>query len=132
RATTGTAAIPIWNEVMRVALQGNAPQPFADPGGLVTAQVCGDTGTAYDQTQQCSNVRTELFIQNQPPPPASQAFLQTVAIDTWTGLRANQYCSENVEMQTVVSINDQSAVQWLMSADGQAVAQAMGIPSDAQ
>lgn len=132
RATTGTAAIPIWNEVMRTALQGNPPAPFPDPGGLVAMQICADTGTAYDNTQQCGNVRSELFIQNQPPPPASQAFLQTAAIDTWTGQRANQYCSENVEMRTVINISDPTAVQWLTSADGQAVAQAMGIPAEAQ
>lgn len=131
-ATTSTAAIPVFNEVLRAALQGNPPQPFADPGGLVAIQICGDTGTAYDATQQCANVRTELFLQNQPPPPASQAFLQTAAIDTWTGQRANQYCSENVETRTVVNISDPTAVQWLLSADGQAVAQAMGIPADAE
>ena len=131
-ATTSTAAIPVFNEVMRAALVGNPPSQFPDPGGLVAIQVCGDTGTAYDATQQCTNVRTELFVQNEPPPPASQAFLQTAAIDTWTGLRANQYCGEYVETKTVVSISDPTAVQWLMSADGQAVAQAMGIPTDAE
>ncbi|MFO7321419.1 MAG: transglycosylase domain-containing protein [Chloroflexota bacterium] len=131
-ATTGTAAIPIWNEVMRAALRFSPPQPFPDPGGITTLQICADTGTAYDPNQECRTVRSELFLANQPPPPASQAFLQTVAVDTWTGLRANQYCGENVEMRTFVNIADPFAVQWLASPDGQATARALGMPEQVE
>ncbi len=76
-ATTALAAIPIWNEVMRSALQGNTPAAFPDPGGIVAAQICADTGTVYDPAQGCTGTRTELFLQNQPPPPASHHL--------WTG-----------------------------------------------
>ncbi len=129
-ATTGTAAIPIWHMVMQAALQGTNVQPFADPGGLVAAQICADTGTVFDPNQKCNSTRSEIFIQSQPPPPASQAFLQQVAVDTWTGLRANQFCGENVETRPVVRIDDPSAVAWLQTSDGQAWAQSMGFPDD--
>ncbi len=131
-ATTGTAAIPIWHMVMQAALQGTAVQPFADPGGLAAAQICSDTGVIYDQSQKCTSTRSEIFIQSQPPPPANQAFLQQAAVDTWTGLRANQFCSENVESRAFVRIDDPSAVTWLQTADGKAWATQMGFPDDVE
>lgn len=131
-ATTSTAAIPIWNEVMRTVLAAGQPQPFANPGGVVQMQICADTGTVYDPNQNCANIRNELFLQNQPPPAANQAFVLTAAVDTWTGFRANQFCPDNIETRTFVNITDQAAIQWLQSPAGAAYAQQLGLPAQVE
>jgi membrane peptidoglycan carboxypeptidase len=128
-ATTSNTAIPVWNTVIRAALQGNAPEPFNAPDGITQQQICASTGTLYDPnvTQICPDVRMELFLQNQLPPPAAEAFVRTIPIDTWTGLQANQYCPDNTTTGTFVNISDQSAIQWLNSAQGAAYAQSIGL-----
>ncbi len=127
--TSGLAAAPVWNAVMSVALQGTNPQPFAPPSGIVQQQICATTGTVYDPNVPCTVVRTEYFVQSQPPPSASIGFVQTVPVDTWTGLRANQFCPDAVVTQTFVNISDPSAIAWLNTAEGLAYAQSVGLPN---
>ncbi|MBK9746832.1 MAG: transglycosylase domain-containing protein [Chloroflexi bacterium] len=126
-STTQTSAVPVWNTVMRAALEGRRPDAFANPGGVVEQTICADTGTLFDQNIPCTTVRTELFMQNQLPPAAAASFLQTIPIDTWTGYRANQYCPDSVITDTFVSISDPTAVAWLNTPDGQVWAQSLGI-----
>lgn len=128
--STATATIPVWNAVMTRILQGSQPQPFADPGGVITAQICAETGTAFDASQNCATPRNELFIQSQPPPPATQSFVQTASVDTWSGMLANQFCPDSIENRTFVNIPDTAAVAWLMSAEGRAYAQQIGLPAE--
>jgi len=119
---------PLWNQVMTATLR-TMPQPegFAPPGdgSVVQTQICPDTGT--QPTPNCSSLRTEFFLANQPPPPATQAFVQQVSIDTWTGLRANELCPDNTVSGTFVNITDPSAVAWLNSPAGRATAQRLGL-----
>lgn len=126
-STTQTSAVPLWNAIMRVALEGRRPEAFANPGGVVEQTICSDTGTIYDANLPCGNVRNELFLQNQPPPAANASFLQTLPVDTWTGYRANQYCPDSVITQSFVNISDQAAIAWLNTGDGQVFAQQLGI-----
>jgi membrane peptidoglycan carboxypeptidase len=128
--TTQTSAVPIWNVVMRAALDGRPPEAFTNPGGVVQLQVCGDTGTAFDPAvnPNCSSLRAELFLETQGPPPANTSFVQTIAVDTWSGLRATTACPEYVETRTFANIDDPFALQWLNSAQGQAYAQQIGLP----
>jgi membrane peptidoglycan carboxypeptidase len=117
---------PMWNQIMVATLRTMpAPQPFPNPGGVVQAQICADTGT--QPTENCTSLRTELFVQNQLPPPADQAFVQKVDIDTWTGLRANNFCPDNKITGSFVRIDDPSAVQWLNSPAGSAIATRLGL-----
>ncbi|MCC6801468.1 MAG: penicillin-binding protein [Anaerolineae bacterium] len=127
--TSGLAAAPIWNAVMTSALQGTNPEPFNPPAGIVQQQVCADTGTLYDSAVPCTVVRGEYFVQSQPPPSGSQGFVQTLAVDTWTGLRANQFCPDSVANQTFVNITDPSALAWLQTAPGLAYAASIGLPN---
>ena len=115
------AAAPIWNTTITAALQGTSPQPFNPPQGIVQQQICADTGTAYDSSIPCSTVRTEYFVQSEPPPPASQGFVVSVPVDTWTGLKANQSCPDSVVTKTFVNINDPSAIAWLQTPHAQTV-----------
>ncbi len=126
---SGIAAAPIWNAVMAAALQGTNVEAFNPPQGIVQQQVCGDTGAVYDPNQACTFVRTEYFIQSSPPPAATAGFVQTVAVDTWTSLRANQFCAESVVTQTFVNISDPTAVAWLSTPQGAAWAASIGLPT---
>jgi membrane peptidoglycan carboxypeptidase len=125
--TSGLAAAPIWNTVMRTALQNlGQPGQFNPPNGIIAQPVCVDTGT--QPGLNCTAVRNEYFFQNQPPPPADQAFVQSVSVDTWTGLRANEFCPDNTQQRVFANLDDPFAVQWLNSPQGQATAQRLGLP----
>ncbi|PJF24792.1 MAG: hypothetical protein CUN53_16045, partial [Phototrophicales bacterium] len=54
-------------------------------------------------------------------------YLVNVAVDTWTGLRANANCPANQQAQTFVSIPDPSAIEWLRTPQGQPIALALGL-----
>ncbi len=130
--TSGLAAAPIWNAVMTSALQGTNPNPFNPPPGIMQQQICADTGTIYDQSVPCTTIRTEYFLSNQPPPGANQGFVQTVGVDTWTGLKANQFCTESVASQSFVNISDPSAIAWLNSPSGASYAKSLGLTTPVQ
>ncbi|MBI5670221.1 MAG: transglycosylase domain-containing protein [Chloroflexi bacterium] len=117
---------PLWNEVMQATLRTMpAPQPFTNPGGVVEVQICPLTGTL--PTPNCPSLRNELFLANQPPLPAEQSFVRQVAIDTWTGLQANQYCPDNQVVGTYINIDDPTAVAWLNTPAGQAYLRQLGV-----
>jgi membrane peptidoglycan carboxypeptidase len=128
-ANAQQAAVPIWNAIMRSALQGSSPN-FAPPNGIFQQQICSNTGAAFDPAQPttgCGSVRTELFVQSMPPLPAGTGFVQTVNIDTWSGLTANEFCPNNTIQQQYLSIDNPAAIQWLQTPQGQAWAQQNGI-----
>lgn len=128
---SGLAAAPIWNAVMREALQNTTPEPFIAPPSVVQRQVCAATGTIYDPSNplfNCPEVRTEFFLQSAPPPGPTEAFLQAVPIDTWTGLRANELCPQSVETEIFVVLNDPAALNWLNNdPQGLAYLQSLGV-----
>jgi len=57
------AALPIWMDYMRVALQGKPDVPWPVPPGIITAQVNPATGFASSSP----NAVTGYFLQNFPP-----------------------------------------------------------------
>lgn len=119
-----TAAAPLWNQVMRAALADNAPRRFNQPDSVGPQQICADTGAL--PTQICANVRSELFAANQPPPPAEEGFSATVRIDSWSGLRANEFCPDNIVEDQFVTIQDGAVINWLNN-QGQAYARRVGL-----
>ena len=126
--TTGfNSASPVWNQVMEAALRGRRPAEFQNPGGVVAREICRTTGTlSYDS---CPQRTTDIFIQDKFPPPPEQGFVQTIAIDSWSGLRANEFCDDFIVQETFASINDPSAVDWLNTTNaGRAFAQVVGLP----
>lgn len=122
------SAAPLWNRVMSTML-GTMPRPegFANPGGVVQAQICATTGTL--PAANCPSLRTELFLQNQPPPGPESSFVRNIEIDTWTGLLANEFCPDNRTAGTVINIPDAAAVAWLNSPAGAGTAAQLGITS---
>lgn len=126
--TTGfLAASPVWNLTMEAALRGRQIPEFQNPGGVITQEICRTTGTLY--YEGCPERTTGLFIQGKFPPPAEQGFVQAIAIDSWTGLRANEFCPDNVTQSTFANLADTSAINWLNTTnEGRAFAQLVGLP----
>ncbi|MBZ0277169.1 MAG: transglycosylase domain-containing protein [Anaerolineae bacterium] len=123
------AAAPIWQRVMQYTLSTMPPtSAFSSNGvpGLREYQVCVDTGTL--PPSNCTGLRSEIFLDNQPPAGADQAFVRQIQIDSWTGLIANEKCPTFTTTQTYVNIQDAAALQWLAGA-GRAVAQRLQLPS---
>lgn len=126
-----TAAAPVWNAVMTAAISGRTPTQFANPGGVVQDTICAETGTLASDT--CPTRITDIYIQTQPPPPATQGFVQTLNVDSWTGYLANEWCSENVTARTVANITDPFAVNWLVNTQpGRDFARRIGLPDNLQ
>ncbi|GAB5492318.1 MAG: hypothetical protein Phog2KO_25330 [Phototrophicaceae bacterium] len=129
-----TGAAPAWNAIMSEALNGVNPGTFDSPSGVVSDTVCQLTGTLAPQaTANCPTRVTEIFLQTQPPPAADAGFAITININSWNGLRANQWCAENVVTETFANINDTGAINWLTStAQGQQILSALGLPASLQ
>ncbi len=128
--TYGTSGInsaaPVWNAVMAAATQWQPPLPFENPGGVVAREICRSTGTLSFST--CPDPTTDLFLQEQYAPPPEQAFLQRVQVDSWTLLRANEFCTGHVIEQNFAAINDAATLEWLNSSEaGQAYAEGLGL-----
>lgn len=122
-------AAPAWNSVMRASLNGRDPGAFQVPTGVVQQTVCALTGTL--EGGNCPRRINELFVQTQPPPPADQGFVTNMAIDSWTGARANEWCPENVVTQDFSNISDGYANQWLNNtAQGRNILTALGLPQN--
>jgi len=120
-------AAPVWNATMRAILATmTAPDPFGNPGNIFQDDICVLTGAKPGEN--CPGIRSELFIVSQPPPPADQGVVVSIPIDTWTGLRATESCTENIEARTFANISDPFAVQWLGTAAGQPIARLLGLP----
>jgi len=68
----GRAALPMWMDYMRVALDGVPERPFNPPAGVVTVNIDRDTGALA--TPQTTNVMAEFFIAGTEPgaAPTSQ------------------------------------------------------------
>jgi hypothetical protein len=116
-----TGAAPIWNTVMTGTLQGTPPHEFPVPDTVTQATYCADWGTA--DFAECVNRGTEIFF-NANPPPSPDTVVQTLPIDQFSGLVANENCPDYVENRTFLSTSDATAINWLNStAEGQAWAQ---------
>ncbi|MFO7684108.1 MAG: penicillin-binding transpeptidase domain-containing protein, partial [Chloroflexota bacterium] len=87
-------AAPIWNSFMTQFHADKQPLDFIRPPGVIDAEICADSGTRPGP--DCQGRILEQFAGDQPPLDSSQDFLQKVAIDLWTNLRANEACREAV------------------------------------
>jgi len=126
------AAAPVWNQVMRAAIQNQSVPNFVQPNTVIgPAQVCSLTGTLVDAT--CAPRRNEWWLSSQQPPATAQGFVTTLNIDGWSGLIANDICNQNIVTTTFVNINDPFAVTWLnTTAQGQQYARQVGLVTPVQ
>jgi penicillin-binding protein 1B len=64
------AAVPIWADFMRQALDAYPAPAFTVPAGIVTAQI--DAGNGKLATAYCPVTRREIFIVGTEPPPCDE------------------------------------------------------------
>lgn len=122
------AAAPLWNEVMRNTIAGTQIGSFQRPANILQAQGCADTGTV-PAGNNCPRITNVEFISTRRPPTPEQGFFVTVEVDTWSGLMANQNCSENRTTRQFVNIPDATALNWINNTQqGRSYAQRIGLP----
>ena len=120
------SAAPLWNRVMAAANNLYPPGSFENPGGVVAREICRTTGTL--NFPSCPEPTTDLFLSEQDPPAPDVGFLQRVAVDSWTLLRANEFCTGHVIEQNFASVSDVAALEWLNNTDeGRAFAESLGL-----
>jgi penicillin-binding protein 1C len=82
-----TGAAPIWNEVIRIILQGQPDRPFVRPAGMVKVEICDLSGLL--PTADCPHVRTEWFIAGTEPTTPDNIY-HTLIVDSATGQLAGE------------------------------------------
>ena len=87
-------ASPIWNSFMTQYLANKQPLDFVRPSSVVDIEICRDSGARPGN--DCTDRRIERFAEDQLPLNSEQDFIQVVQLDQWSGLRANERCSETV------------------------------------
>ena len=117
--TTGlTGAAPIWAEFMKFANQnvagGNAT-PFNVPPGIIQKQVCEISGT--EPSEWCPDAINEVFAADQPPLTKENDLWQKLQIDTWTGLKATDFCNEFIDELFTANITESFARKWIKQTD---------------
>ncbi len=109
-----SGAGPIWRAFMQRAHEGTPARAFPRPAGIIEQEVCALSGVK--PAPPCPEKRREIFTFDNPPPPAEQDWLQMVDIDANSGLRANQFCQDNVRTQVMVvleHVDDPGGKDWL-------------------
>ncbi len=120
------SAAPVWNAVMSAATNWYAPIPFENPGGVIAREICRTTGTL--SSSACPEPTTDLFLHEQYPPPADQGFLQRLTVDSWSLLRANEFCPGHIVERNFAAIGDAGALDWLNNSEaGQDYAEGLGL-----
>jgi penicillin-binding protein 1C len=109
-----TGAAPIWNDVLQWSVntyQNGSPSPFVRPDTIQEKVICAVSGT--EPSDNCSNQRSEMYVQSQPPLTKEFDLWNQTAIDTWTNLKAGPACSEFVEEKLTINMDDKWGVKWL-------------------
>ncbi|MDO9547186.1 MAG: transglycosylase domain-containing protein [Pelolinea sp.] len=123
-----TGAAPLWNDVMQWSVntyQGGAQSKLARPDTIEEKIICAVSGT--EPSGKCSNQKTEIFANGQPPLSKEFDLWNEVAIDTWTNLKAGSACSEFTEEKLTINVTEKWAVEWLKdNSSGQAWAKENG------
>ena len=88
---------PVWHKFMEEALAGTPILDFARPPGIVTAEICADSGSKPSEV--CPRWGAEIFVAGTEPDDPGQDFHQLVKICTVTGQRATEFCPENVVVE---------------------------------
>jgi membrane carboxypeptidase/penicillin-binding protein PbpC len=117
--TTGlTGAAPIWASMMQFGIEhltGNNPSSFTRPNGIITREICTESGT--QPSRWCPDTREEIFAGDQPPLTADQDLWQNQVIDTWTGLRASDACGDFTEEKFTINVQDSFGRKWINKTD---------------
>ena len=103
---------PIWHNFMERAHEGRPVRDFVRPPTIIELEVCADSGTIPSEV--CPQRRTEIFFKDQPPLDVAYDIHQLISIDLKTGLRANEFCSTQVE-ERYYRVYPPDGVEWAIS-----------------
>jgi membrane peptidoglycan carboxypeptidase len=103
-------AAPIWNQFMEAAHANLPARDFDRPSGVVTHEICTDSGAR--PSEYCPRRRVEIFAKDQPPPDETQDWYQMVKVDTFTGLLANEFCPNHITERVMIVIEDPRGRDW--------------------
>jgi len=109
------SAAPVWNAVMSAATNWYPPIPFENPGGVIAREICRTTGTL--SYSACPEPTTDLFLHEQYPSPADEGFLRRLTVDSWTLLRANEFCPGHIVERNFAAISEPAALDWLNNTE---------------
>jgi penicillin-binding protein 1C len=101
---------PIWHGFMEAALADRPVRDFERPSGIIEQEICSDSGA--QPTEYCPDRRMEVFARGQPPRDESQDWYQMVEIDTFTRLRANEFCPDHVVQKLMLEITGEAGRDW--------------------
>ncbi|MGD2105413.1 MAG: transglycosylase domain-containing protein [Anaerolineae bacterium] len=101
---------PIWHTFMEVALADQPVLDFERPSRIVEHEICADSGAR--PTDHCPERESEIFAKGQPPLDESHDWYQTVGIDAFTRLRANEFCPNHVVEELMLDIADERGREW--------------------
>jgi len=104
---------PIWHAFMETALADQPAREFERPSGIVEHEICVDSGAR--PTEHCPERKSEIFAKGQPPLDKDDDWYQMVAIDTLTGLRANEFCPDHVVQRLMLDIVDERGRAWVQA-----------------
>lgn len=111
RNVTGlSGAAPIWNAVMRKAVENEPVRWYERPPGLVDRAVCVPSGLL--PTPACPTQRNELFIAGTEPKLPDNIW-QTFEIDTETGLLASASTPPERRESRTYQMLPQEAADWV-------------------
>ncbi|MHC1770782.1 MAG: transglycosylase domain-containing protein [Flexilinea sp.] len=115
--TTGiSGAAPVWASFMENAeyiVSNNMPTAFKKPSGIVDMTICSISGA--EPSQYCPEYKNEIFAYFQPPINNSEDIWKIAKINTWTGLLANEYCTDNTTEAMTLNVKDIWARRWLLT-----------------
>jgi membrane carboxypeptidase/penicillin-binding protein len=77
--TGSAAALPVWIDVMKVALARHEPESFDVPAGVAWREVCSDSG--MKAVKECPNPYREIFVDGQSPTEPCPIQSQERALD---------------------------------------------------
>ncbi len=107
-----SGAAPIWNAVMRKALENMPPAWYDQPPGVTSRAICTPSGLLPTESCPGGNQRTEIFVAGTEP-TLSDNIWQAFEIDTETGKLASPLTPPERHETRVYEILPQEAVDWV-------------------
>jgi len=106
-----SGAAPIWHDFMEEALKGRPVTEFSRPPGLVSVEVCPESGEL--PSPWCPNRRTELFVEGTEPKTVC-TWHQAVKIDRSTGQLAGPNCPPELVDERVFLVVPPELEAWAL------------------
>jgi penicillin-binding protein 1C len=104
-----TGAAPIWHNFMEAALASRPATAFEPPPGVLQVELCAESGAL--PSERCTNRRVEFVLAESPPPPVESDLWRKVRIDRFSGLRANEFCPDQVIERWFGVLPEEAAVR---------------------